>query len=310
MPLPSRGSSGIWAEFSVCVPRELVEPVVQLFTYYGHASPVVEEAGGFNPDQGEDAPQGPVTVRIYIPENRRLSGRRARIDAGIRLLSLVHPFPPMKVRRLRPRDWEDGWKAFFGVLKIGRRIVICPTWKKYVANNSDVVIRLDPGMAFGTGYHQTTMLCLQAVERFLQMGNSVLDLGTGSGILALAASRLGASRVFAFDADVQACEVAVQNVRLNKQDGRIRVISGSIPRNDVPACNLVVANISAKILSELSAPLYQMTAPGGILLASGLLLEQQDTVIAEFEKVGFVMDKLEHLDDWALIISRKPHTAP
>ena len=305
VPLPSRGASGTWIEFDVCVPQELVEPVVQLFTYYGQASPVIEEAGGFNPDQDEHPVQGPVTVKMYLPENRRLSGRQARIEAGIRLLSLVHEFPPMKVRRLRPRDWEEGWKAYFGVLRIGRRIVICPTWKKYAVRHDDVLIRLDPGMAFGTGYHQTTMLCLQALERFVEPGNRVLDLGTGSGILAVAASKLGAARVFALDADSQACEVAMQNVNANKQDRRISIVRGSIPHADVPVCNLLVANISAKVLSELSSSLFRYVAPGGVMLASGLLLEQQEEVIKKFEGVGFVIEKLENLDDWVLIIARK-----
>ena len=285
------------------MPSELVEPVVQLFGRYGKNPPVVEEPGGFNPDEGETPSPGVVQVRTYLPVNRRLSWRRTRLEVGIRLLSLIAPIPPMESRTVEPRDWEEGWKAFYTLLRVGPRLVVCPSWTEYAASPDEVVVRLDPGMAFGTGHHPTTRLCLAELERRMRPGAKVLDLGTGSGILAIAAAGLGASAVLGLDRDTTACTVARRNIRANGLARRVRVLRGSIPRPGVSGFDLVLANISAKVLTELAAPLAQTLAPDGRLIASGVLEEQSASVAEAFRGAGLQVHDVLTLEDWAVLVA-------
>ena len=285
------------------MPSELVEPVVQLFTRYGVSPPVVEEPGGYNPDEGETPSPGAAQVRTYLPVNRRLNWRRTRLEVGIRLLSLVHPIPPMESRTIEPREWEEGWKAFYTLLRVGQRVVVCPSWTEYAAGPGEVVVRLDPGMAFGTGHHPTTRLCLAELERRMRPGARVLDVGTGSGILAIAAAGLGASSVVGLDRDATACTVARRNVRANGPARRVRVVRGSIPRAGVSGFDIVLANISAKVLTELASPLARTLAPDGLLIASGVLEEQSASVAEAFRGAGLRVDEVRAMEDWVVIVA-------
>ena len=276
---------------------------MQLFGRYGPNPPVIEEPGGFNPDDDETPSPGVVQVRTYLPVNRRLGWRRARIEVGIRLLSLIHPIPPVESRTVEPREWEEGWKAFYTMIRVGGSLVVCPSWTEYAAKPGEVVVRLDPGMAFGTGHHPTTRLCLAEIERRMRPGAKVLDLGTGSGILAIAAAGLGASTVLGLDRDATACTVARRNVRANGLARRVRVVRGSIPRPDTSGFDLVLANISAKVLTELAAPLAETLAPDGLLIASGVLEEQSASVAEALRGAGLHVHDVQTLEDWAVLLA-------
>lgn len=285
------------------MPSELVEPVVQLFGRYGVSPPVVEEPGGFNPDDDEEPSPGVAQVRTYLPVNRRLNWRRTRIEVGIRLLSLVHPIPPMESRTVEPREWEEGWKAFYTLLRAGQRLVVCPSWTEYAAKEDEVVVRLDPGMAFGTGHHPTTRLCLSELERRMRPGARVLDVGTGSGILAIAAAGLGAGSVVGLDRDATACTVARRNVRANGPARGVRIVRGSVPRTGFEGFDVVLANISAKVLTELATPLAETLAPGGVLIASGVLEQQSASVADAFRGAGLRVDEVRAMEDWAVLVA-------
>ena len=285
------------------MPSELVEPVVQLFGRYGPNPPVIEEPGGFNPDEGETPSPGVAQVRTYLPVNRRLNWRRTRLEVGLRLLSLIQPIPPMESRTVEPRDWEEGWKAFYTLLRVGRSLVVCPSWTEYAPKQGEVVVRLDPGMAFGTGHHPTTRLCLAELERRMQPGAKVLDVGTGSGILSIAAAGLGASSVLGLDRDATACTVARRNIRANGLARGVRVLRGSIPRPGLSDFDLVLANISAKVLTALAAPLAQILAPDGLLIASGVLEEQSESVAEALREAGLVVHDVQALEDWAVLLA-------
>ena len=290
-------------EVTVRVPSELVEPVVQLFGRYGPTPPVIEEPGGFNPDEGETPSPGVAQVRTYLPVNQRLNWRRTRLEVGLRLLSLIQPIPPMESRTVEPRDWEEGWKAFYTLLRVGRGLVVCPSWTEYDARQGEVVVRLDPGMAFGTGHHPTTRLCLAELERHMRPGARVLDLGTGSGILAIAAAGLGAYSVLGLDRDATACTVARRNIRANGLARRVRVLRGSIPRPGLADFDLVLANISARVLTELAAPLAQTLASDGLLIASGVLEEQSESVAEALRGAGLHVHDVQALEDWAVLFA-------
>ena len=194
-----------WVELSVDTPPEYVEPLSEVFHRYGEGGVAVEQPGGFNPDEGE-SPRVPdrVTVKAYLPLDHTTDHRRAQIDVGVRLVGHLAPLSELRERVVTQDEWENSWKDFFDVLRVGSRIVVCPTWREHSPLAGDVIVRLDPGMAFGTGHHPTTRMCLEAIERILTPGDTVLDLGCGSGILTIAAAKLGAGKVVGLEIDPKA----------------------------------------------------------------------------------------------------------
>ena len=259
-----------WLELSVRSPQEFVEPLSQIFYRYGHGGVVVESEGGFSSDEGESAsPAAWVTLKTYLPVNSTARERKARIDLGVRLVAHVSPVSPLSERELDEQEWQDSWKEHFDVLHVGRRLVVCPTWKEYEPAATDIVLNLDPGMAFGTGHHPTTRICLEMLEEQVKPGTKVLDVGCGSGILSIAAAKLGAGGVVGLEIDPVGVRVARSNVSHNGVGHGVRIIRGTLPQPEVTArsYSLVVANISARVIAELAGDIVKAVAEGGMLIA-------------------------------------------
>jgi ribosomal protein L11 methyltransferase len=244
--------------------------------------------------------------------------------------------PTPQIRFLAEADWAEAWKSGYGVLHIGHRLVIRPTWRDYTPEPGELVIALDPGMAFGSGLHPTTRLCLKALEDYMgpdqaglgptqarvRPGASVLDVGTGSGILAIAAARLGASRVLALDTDPLAVRVARENVALNQVESVVRVEVGTVqisnPKSHIPNLHaplstlhsppwdLVVANILAETIIDLEPALAANLSPGGILVVSGIIAERTDAVLASLRQNGLSLVERRDDGDWVALIAHKP----
>ncbi len=187
-----------WVELSVESPPEFVESLSQVFMQYGHGGVAIDEdGGGYSPDEGETPPVADrVIVKTYMPLDSSTDDRYHRIDVSVRLIAQIGELSALHVRVVDEEEWQRAWKEHFYVLRIGKRTVIVPSWRDYEANESDVVIGLDPGMAFGTGHHPTTRMCLELLEEFVRPGVDVMDVGCGSGILSIAAAKLGAGSVF------------------------------------------------------------------------------------------------------------------
>ena len=197
-----------WQELSIRVPYEYVEPVSYLFGRYGRGLSMERVR---EPGRKRDA-SDLVLMRTYLPANSRQ--RLARIEVGLKLVAILEPMEDLTITPVpEEQDWESEWRSHFDLLRVGRHLVIKPTWIDYEEGPGDILIELDPGMAFGTGYHPTTYTCLEALEDIVKPGMAVLDVGTGSGILAITAAKLGASRVVALDIDPQAVRAARQNFR-------------------------------------------------------------------------------------------------
>jgi ribosomal protein L11 methyltransferase len=300
-----------WLELALAVDREAVDAVVAAFAQQG-VSVIIEEAllpgsgwGAWEPDLSR-----PVRLRGYLPAGRGARARLRWLRQALWHLSQLRPLDDLTVRTVDEADWAEAWKQHFPVLHVGQRLVIRPSWQPYTPAPAEVVIDLDPGMAFGTGLHPTTRLCLLALEQTVRPGNRVLDLGTGSGILALAAARLGAAYVLALDFDPVAVEVASRNVAANALSERITVQPGTIEQAPTNAFDLVVANISAEVLIASAAELARVTRPGGHALLSGLLDERETDVALAVAAAGFHLRASLAENDWRLIAAVRDTLEP
>ena len=235
-------------------------------------------------------PARPATVRAYVPAPDPAAVERAvaEVTAALGHLQVfdLRPIGEVSTRLVEEADWADAWKQHFPVLRVGRRLVIRPTWRRHRAADGDVVLALDPGMAFGTGLHPTTRLCLAALEGLADAapsrGARVLDVGCGSGILAIAAVRLGAASALGVDTDPIAVEATTANARRNRIARRIRAREGSVPTGEGPF-DVVLANLIASLLVRLAPELRAELAPGGTLLASGIFVDREAEVRDAFD---------------------------
>jgi len=241
------------------------------------------------------------------------AARRAAAEAATALGHLqafaLRPIGELRTRIVAEADWADAWKAYFPVMRVGRRLVIRPTWRRHRARPDDVVLALDPGMAFGTGLHPTTRLCLAAVEAAADHGElagaRVLDVGCGSGILGIAAARLGAASVLGVDTDPIAVDATLANARRNRLGRVIRARAGSLPSGEPPH-DVVLANLIASLLITLAAPLHAELRPGGLLLASGIFMDREAEVVTAFLAVGLDIEARTVEGDWVALAVRRP----
>jgi len=260
-----------------------------------------------DPD-GEGKPRGPLTVRAYLPWDSNLAARRAGLEEALWHLGRISPIPEPVFREVVETDWSLEWKKHYRPMRIGKRLVIVPSWMEWKAAESDVVLRLDPGMAFGTGMHPTTQLCLEALEERIAPGMEVIDLGCGSGILAIAALRLGAGRAAGWDVDPEAVKVARENARINDVESRFDVRLGSLQdllagKRSAP---VVAANILAGVLQAmLRASLAAAVRPGGCLILSGILSDQSAEVETALAESGMRLVEKKIREDWVALLAEK-----
>jgi ribosomal protein L11 methyltransferase len=310
-----RTQTGAWLELAVEADIEAVDAVSEILgrvstggTTVEPAFDLVEEGLGARVDPGR-----PATVRGYVPA-RDASAAEAAAATTAEALGHLQAFGLRTIGELRTRivheeDWAEAWKAYFPVMRIGRRLVIRPTWRRHRRLPDDVVLAIDPGMAFGTGLHPTTRLCLTALESIADDGRvggaRVLDVGCGSGILAIAAVKLGASDALGVDTDPIAIESTMANARRNRLARRIRARAGSIPSGE-PAFDLVLANLIAGVLVPLAGALRDELRPGGTLVASGIFVDREAEVRSSFEASGLRVGRRAAEGDWVALVASRP----
>ncbi len=295
-----------WIELSLAVDRESVEAVAEVFRRYGCGGVAIEEPleHSPNPEDTKIAAQAPLTIRTYLPMDESSAQKRQEIDLRLRLLSMIRPLPALEERELSEEDWANAWKAFFPVHRVGR-VVIKPSWLDYQPQPDEVVVQLDPGMAFGTGLHPTTRRCLEVMPGLVKSGTTVLDVGTGSGILSLSAAKLGAARVLALDIEPQAVQAAIANARDNRLEDVITVHQGTLPLEYPTTFALVLANISARAITGLAQQLVAALVPGGHLIAAGFLDTQMPGVREALEKAGAQITEVFSDEDWRTLVVRR-----
>jgi ribosomal protein L11 methyltransferase len=301
-----------WLELAVEADLEAAEAVSEILSRVAPGGTSVEP--GFDlVDEGLGAridSARPATVRAYVPARDRAEADRATAMAAEALGHLqafgLRPIGELRTRIVDEADWAESWKEHFHVLRVGERLVIKPSWRKHHRAGDDVVIDLDPGMAFGTGLHPTTRLCLELLDahaRAASLGRT-LDVGCGSGILAIAAVKLGATRVLGVDIDPIAIEATTANARHNRVGKRIRAREGSIPTGDGPF-DTVLANLIAGVLVQHAATLHDELVPGGTLLASGIFVDREADVREAFATAGLRIEQRRTEGDWVAVAATR-----
>jgi ribosomal protein L11 methyltransferase len=233
----------------------------------------------------------------YLPVDERVEGTLLALKEALGRKEIT-------IRFVAEEDWAHAWKQYFKPQHIGEHIVIKPSWEEYDAKPTDIVIEIDPGMAFGTGLHATTRLCLCELERYVTPGMQLADVGTGSGILAVAAIKLGATSVIATDNDPLAVKIALENITLNGVEESVSAVESSVP----PAgeFDIVVANILADVILGMRELLKAAIKPGGLLIASGIINERAEDVRKGLTQAGFVLQETTNEGDWVAIRAQVP----
>jgi ribosomal protein L11 methyltransferase len=286
-----------------------VDLISDVFYDFGLQGVVVEDPR-IEPEEGwsEDVIGRPdhYTVTGYFPDDNRIEKRCKILEEKLvhfkEKLGLIYR---MSYKEQDEEDWAHSWKTYFWPQKIGRHMVVKPTWRDYRTDSDEMVIELDPGMAFGTGTHPTTTLCVAMIETYLKRGDSFLDVGTGSGILLIAAAKLGAGNFFGVDNDQTAVEIAAENLTLNGFKAQpMCVICGDLVEGIREKYDIVAANILSHVILDLLKDIRRVLKSGGVFICSGIVDKNEKQVVASMRKIGFEILEIGSKDEWVAIAGR------
>lgn len=300
-----------WIEVSLRVDGESAEALAEVLGRYGHQGVSLEQ-DGIPPDtwdEDEVPPAENLILRAYFLDDDNFPDKKRELESALGHMRLMYPMPQPSYSALREDDWAEAWKAHYQPLRIGKRLLVRPLWVDVESAQEDIEIALDPGMAFGTGTHPTTQLCLEALETMADPALDVLDLGCGSGILAIAAAKLGAGKVLALDIDPIAVRATRENAARNGVARQIVAEQGSLESvlSSARRFDMVMANILARVILEMSERgLSQILRPGGLAIFSGIIDSQADEVEAGLRRAGLTPNARRKKGDWVLIEARRP----
>ena len=308
-----------WTEIKVKTTTEAVEAVANIFYEIGAQGVVIEDPNDFLYQQKdeiswdyieeevfENGYEGAI-VKAYISEEENLLAKVEAIRESVNNLpsfGLNIGDGVIELEELDQQDWENAWKQYYKPIKVSEKIVIKPTWEDYEAKLNELVIELDPGMAFGTGTHETTNMCIQALERHIKSDDEVLDIGCGSGILSIAAAKLGAQSVVGVDLDPMAVRVAKENTEQNNMLGFVEIRHGNLTEVVTHKANIVVANIIADIIIKLADDIADFMKEDGLFISSGIIMPSLEEVKAAIESKGFTILEVNTQGEWACITAK------
>ncbi|MEQ8199960.1 MAG: 50S ribosomal protein L11 methyltransferase [Syntrophomonadaceae bacterium] len=303
-----------WKEFSVLTEGVCVEAIAGIFHSMGSGGVIIEDPQAarkyiserWKPESvSEDFLNHEfVVVKAYFPEDRDVFAAFSQsielVEANFRVKCSVF------IDDVRNEDWEENWKKYYHTFKVGERLVIKPSWEDYDAREGEVIVNIDPGMAFGTGIHASTRFCLRFLDQYVHGGESIIDAGCGSGILSIAAVKLGAAGVFAMDIDELAVRIARENIALNGLTDKIEVQAGDIVANlRARQVDMVLANITAEVVVELIPEAAGVIKSGGYLFGSGIVDSRWPLVQRALEESGFVIEQVLQDVDWIGVAARR-----
>jgi ribosomal protein L11 methyltransferase len=291
---------------------EMAGDLIALIFYDLGLKGVKLEEPGLEPEEGwgDDAVEQPThySVSGFFPFREFTDKKRIILTEKLSKLERENEILSKVVyREIDEEDWAASWKEYFWPEKVSDKIVVKPTWREYEPKKDELIVEIDPGMAFGTGTHPTTSLCIRMIEKYLRPGDTFLDIGTGSGILMIAAAKLGAETVWGVDNDLVAVEVAEKNLRLNKiEKSRFHILSGNLVDAVHQSFSMVTANILSEVILELLDDIRGVTAAGSILICSGIIEGNAGDVIEKMKKSGFSIAELAEKEKWVCIVARIP----
>lgn len=300
-----------WLEVSLTVDGELAESVADVLARFAPNGVMTEQGVRFVNDEDEGTATGPITVRAYLEVNDQLEETRQKIEESLYYLGMITPVPTPTYKQIADQNWMEAWKQHYKPILIGEGLLILPAWLES-PDPKRIPIKIDPGMAFGTGTHPTTQLCLELMERsVISNWKLVIDVGCGSGILSIAALKLGADKVLGVDIDMESVKNSRENADLNGigeelmlgQGSVTEILQGNFPFKSAP---LVVANILAPVLIRLfDAGLADLVEPNGEIILSGILDHQAESVIEAGQAKGLKRGETRQMKDWVAISMKK-----
>lgn len=248
-----------------------------------------------------------ILVKAYFPEDEYLMDKIKLIKQNIELIpqyDIDGGLGEVTISEVYESEWKDIWKQYYKPKRIGKQIVIKPSWEEYEEKQGDIILELDPGMAFGTGTHETTMMCIEAIEKYMTKGETVFDIGCGSGILSIAAAKLGAEKVIGVDLDESTIPVSNENVRMNNVEDIVEIRHGDLLEVVSEKADLVVVNIVAEIIKIIVPDVKTSLKQGGMFIASGIILDKIDFTKQALDENGFEIVELVVNGEWACIVSK------
>ena len=247
-----------------------------------------------------DKPRDTVIIHMYLEPGASPVETLALIQARMEAAGIAYT---VETEGVEQEDWQNGWRKYYHPMDIGKRLAIVPSWQEY--DTDRVKLILDPGLAFGTGGHETTSLCLEALDERVRGGERVLDIGTGSGILAIGAAMLGAKDVLAIDIDPVAVRVAKENIEHNHLSDRVRAVEGNLLASSDGVCDLCVANIIADVICMFAQPLVDHIVPGGLFICSGIIKEREQDVVNALTAADYTILETKRKGEWVAMLSRR-----
>lgn len=312
-----------WTECRIRLPKEAQEALAHALNEAGANGLVIEDAQDFGRAEwlrkyeelyhykpSEDAYPGEgVILKAYFPLNQDVHEKQKLVYIAIEQLGqrglLIRP-EDITWTDVNEQDWADAWKTYYKPVRISKRVTIVPTWESYTPqSDQEQIIKLDPGMAFGTGTHPTTALCIQALEAYIQPEDKVIDVGCGSGIISIAAEKLGAGQVLGLDNDLVACHVSEENVQLNSGTERIEIKQNNLLQGIDLKVDLIVANILADVIISFVHEANKCLRIGGLFITSGIIVQKQEEVSKALITGGFTISKRLTQENWVVFVARK-----
>ena len=310
-----------WSEISIHTTNEAIEPISHILHEAGASGVVIEDPFDLTKERedqfGEiyqldpnDYPEEGVIVKAYLPVNSFLGETVEAIKESINNLIIYDidiGLNKVAISEVNEEEWATAWKKYYNPVKISEKFTIVPTWEIYTPVSSDeLIIELDPGMAFGTGTHPTTVMCIQALERTVQPGDRVIDVGTGSGVLSIASAMLGAEDVRAYDLDEVAVTQAKLNIKLNKVHNTVSISQNNLLDGvEEHSADVIVANILAEVILRFTKDVARVIKPGGHFIASGIIQQKKDLVRDALVEDGFEITETILMEDWVAIIAKR-----